>query len=80
LTLTGASAQGNVGATGAALLRAISGVQARGQVGVLDLFYWTTIDDGQVPDWQDMQNAQVPNWGDIENSQLPDWEAVKMVV
>jgi len=34
---------------------ALSGVSARGQVGTMGEFYWTTIDDSETPNWQNVE-------------------------
>jgi len=41
-------------------------VQARGNVGNVDDFYWSLIDDNEVPNWQNVNNSQTPNWADVE--------------
>jgi hypothetical protein len=33
----------------------ISGVSARGQVGTVNYFYWTIIDDSETPNWQNVE-------------------------
>jgi hypothetical protein len=45
---------------------AISGVGATGQVGTMNYFYWTTIDDNQIPNWQNIVNSQTPDWVEVE--------------
>jgi hypothetical protein len=35
-------------------LVAITGCAAMGQVGNVDKFYWSTIDDSQTPNWQNV--------------------------
>jgi hypothetical protein len=45
---------------------ALSGVSARGQVGTMNYFYWTTIDDSETPNWQNITNSQTPDWVEVE--------------
>jgi hypothetical protein len=45
---------------------ALTGVSGQGIVGTPLYFYWTTIDNGQVPDWQKVNNSQVPDWANVE--------------
>jgi len=53
-TEDGVVATGLVSTPLAVITVAISGVSARGQVGTVDYFYWTTIDDSETPNWQNV--------------------------
>jgi hypothetical protein len=65
-TENGVSAVGSVGTVVFNKIVALTGVQARGQLGATDYFYWTTIDDNQTPSWQNVNNSQTPDWEDVE--------------
>ena len=67
VNVSGVAASGAVGnvSTGERFI-AITGNQARGTAGTVDIFYWTTIDDSQTPSWQNVNNSQTPNWEDVE--------------
>jgi hypothetical protein len=54
-TEDGVLATGSVATVGSSRTVAISGVQAGGQVGTANYFYWTTIDDSQTPNWQNVE-------------------------
>jgi hypothetical protein len=34
---------------------ALNGVSARGQVGTVNYFYWSLIDDSETPNWQNVE-------------------------
>ena len=53
-TEDGVVANGSVGSVGSSRTVAITVVQARGQVGTMNYFYWTTIDDSETPNWQNV--------------------------
>jgi hypothetical protein len=65
-TEDGVVATGSVGsvALGARTV-ALTGVQATGQLGTINYFYWSVIDDGQVPNWQNVNDSQTPNWQNV---------------
>ena len=64
--LTGVAATGAVGSiTMGGRVVALTGVQAAGQAGNVDEFYWSLIDDNQTPNWQNVSNLQTPNWADV---------------
>jgi hypothetical protein len=54
-TEDGVQAIGSVGILLTTITVSISGVSARGQVGTFDEFYWTTIDDSEMPNWQNVE-------------------------
>jgi hypothetical protein len=59
-------ANGAAGSVGKSVSVALTGAQAQGQAGVLNYFYWTTIDDSQTPSWQNVNNSQTPDWENVE--------------
>ena len=79
-TEDGVVATGAVGSVGSSRTVAITGVQARGQVGTVDKFYWSVIDDSQTPAWGLINASQTPTWGLIDAEQTPDWQDVEMTV
>jgi len=53
---TGDIAYGYVGNIGMGTRTvALSGVSANGRAGNVDVFYWTTIDDSETPNWQNVE-------------------------
>jgi hypothetical protein len=44
-----------VGSVGSSRTVALAGVGATGQVGTMNYFYWTTIDDSETPNWQNVE-------------------------
>ena len=61
-------------------LVAITGCPAMGNIGNVNVTYWTTIDDSQTPNWVTIDDSQTPNWQNVTNSQSPDWVDVEMAV
>jgi hypothetical protein len=39
---------------------------ARGNVGNVSNYFWTTIDDNQIPDWHNINDSDTANWVLIE--------------
>ncbi len=64
--LTGVEARGLVGTFGVTHTNGLSGVLARGFVGNVSNYFWTTIDDNQIPDWHNINDSDTANWALIE--------------
>jgi hypothetical protein len=75
--LTGIAASALAGTVGTSqnVTRALTGVQANGQVGIV---YppWTVIDDSQNPDWQAISSAQTAAWQAISDAQTASWQLI----
>ena len=64
--LTGVEARGFVGTFGVIHINGVSGVSALGFVGNVANYFWTTIDDNQIPDWHNINDSDTANWALIE--------------
>jgi hypothetical protein len=64
--LTGVEARGFVGTFGVIHINGLLGVFAQGQAGNVSVYFWTTIDDNQNPDWHNINNSEVADWLLIE--------------
>ena len=64
--LTGVQARGLVGTFGVIHINSVSGVSALGFVGNVANYFWTTIDDNQIPDWHNINDSDTANWALIE--------------
>ncbi|MEI8286385.1 MAG: hypothetical protein WCG15_03680, partial [Actinomycetes bacterium] len=64
--LTGVQAAGYAGTFGVLHINSVSGVLAFGFVGNVADYFWTTIDDNQIPDWHNVDDSDAANWALIE--------------
>jgi hypothetical protein len=61
--ITGVEAKGYVGTFGVIHTNGLLGVLARGYVGNVSDYFWTTIDDNQIPDWHNIDDSEVADSG-----------------
>jgi hypothetical protein len=64
--VTGVQARGFVGTFGVIHINGLLGVLAQGYAGNVSDYFWTTIDDNQIPDWHNINDSDTANWALIE--------------
>ena len=52
------------------------GVGAVGQVGMVVIRGWTTINDAQIPDWGNINTVQDAGWTDVNTVQVSTWTKI----
>jgi hypothetical protein len=70
LDVTGVQARGFVGTFGVIHINGLLSVLARGNVGNVADYFWTTIDDNQNPDWHNINDLDVADWELIETEDM----------